>query len=164
MSAVLSKKQQGFTLIEMVVTAAIVALLASIALPMAEVEVQRNKERELRNSLWQIRAALDAYKQAVETGHVFKKVGDSGYPPSLQVLVDGVEDAKSPDAAKPKIYFLRHIARDPLNKDREIPAEQTWGKRSYASSATDPKEGKDVFDVYSQAAGNGLNGVPYREW
>lgn len=159
-----AQRAKGFTLIEMAVTAAIVALLASIAFPMAEVAVQRSKERELRAALWQIREALDAYKQAGDEGHILRKVGDSGYPPSLQALVDGVEDAKSPDTSKPRIYFLRRIPRDPFVKDDDIPAEQTWGKRSYASSATDPKEGKDVFDVYSQASGAGLNGVPYREW
>lgn len=159
-----ARRDRGFTLIEMAVTAAIVALLASIAFPMAEVAVQRSKERELRAALWQIREALDAYKEAVDEGHILRKAGDSGYPPSLQTLVDGVEDAKSPEAGRPKIYFLRRIPRDPFVKDRDIPAEQTWGKRSYASSATDPKEGKDVFDVYSLAPGKGLDGVIYRDW
>lgn len=151
-------------MIEVAVTAAIIALLASIAFPMAEVAVQRSKERELRAALWQVREALDAYKQAEEEGHILRKAGESGYPPSLQTLVDGVEDAKSPDTAKPRIYFLRRIPRDPFIKGNDIPAEQTWGKRSYASPAADPKEGKDVFDVYSRASGTGLNGVPYREW
>ncbi|MBI5438952.1 MAG: type II secretion system protein [Nitrosomonadales bacterium] len=158
------QRARGFTLIEVAITAAIVALLATVAFPMAEVAVQRSKEQELRAALWQIREALDAYKQAGDDGHILRKAGESGYPPSLQVLVDGVEDAKSPEAAKPKIYFLRRIPRDPFHKESNKPTEQIWGKRRYASSATDPKEGKDVFDVYSLAAGAGLNGVPYREW
>jgi len=158
------QRAKGFTLIEVAVTAAIIALLASIAFPMAEVASQRSKERELRAALWQIREALDAYKQAWDEGHILHVVGESGYPPSLQTLVDGVADAKSPETAKPRIYFLRRIPRDPFNDDREIPAEQTWGKRSYVSSAADPKEGKDVFDVYSLASGKGLNGVTYRDW
>lgn len=155
---------RGFTLIEVAVTAAIIALLATIAFPMAEVTLQRSKERELRASLWQIREALDAYKQAGDEGHILNQAGESGYPLSLQTLVDGVEDAKNPDVARPRIYFLRRIPRDPFNKDPEVQAEQTWGVRSYASTATDPKKGKDVYDVYSLAHGTGLNGVPYREW
>lgn len=159
-----AQRAKGFTLIEVAVTAAIVALLASVAFPMAEMALQRSKERELRAALWQIRESLDAYKKAWDEGHILHQVGESGYPPSLQILVDGVEDAKSPDAAKPRIYFLRRIPRDPFNQEDGSPPEQTWGVRSYASSAADPKVGRDVFDVYSLATGKGLNGVPYREW
>lgn len=159
-----AQRARGFTLIEVAITAAIVALLATIAFPMAEVAVQRNKEHELRAALWQLREALDAYKRAGDDGHILRKAGEPGYPPSLQTLVDGVEDAKSPDTAKPRIYFLRRIPRDPFHKESSVPAEQTWGKRSYASSATDPREGKDVFDVYSLAPSAGLNGIPYRDW
>lgn len=155
---------RGFTLIEVAITAAIVALLATIAFPMAELAVQRNKEHELRASLWQIREALDAYKQAWDTGKILNRVGESGYPPTLQTLVDGVEDAKSPNVVKPKLYFLRRIPRDPFNKDADLPPEQTWGLRSYESSVSAPKAGKDVYDVYSMSDGIGLNGVAYREW
>lgn len=155
---------QGFTLIEVAITAAIVSLLATIVFPMVEVTVQRSKEQELRANLREIREALDAYKKAVDRGHIFLKVGESGYPSSLQKLVDGEEDMINPDKAKSRLYFLRRIPRDPLNKDDKLPAELTWGRRSYASSATDPKVGSDVFDVYSLAPGVGLNGVPYREW
>lgn len=157
-------RNKGFTLIEMAITAAIVALLATIAFPMAEMAVQRSKEQELRSNLRQIREALDAYKQAVDEGHILRKAGESGYPTSLRILVDGVEDAKSPATSRPRLYFMRNIPRDPFNKEDSIPAEQTWGKRSYASSATNPKEGEDVFDVYSLAPGAGLNGIPYRDW
>lgn len=157
-------RQRGFTLIEVAVTAVIVALIAVVALPMAELTAQRSKEQELRTALRQIREALDAYKQAGDEGHILRKAGDSGYPPDLSVLTEGVEDARSPDKAKPRLYFLRRLPRDPLNKDPGLTAEQTWGKRSYASTAEEPKEGVDVFDVYSLAPGKGLNGVPYREW
>jgi general secretion pathway protein G len=156
-------KNTGFTLIEMVVTVAIVGLLASIALPLAEVSVQRNKEHELRLALREVRSALDAYKQAVEEGRVLHTMQASGYPESLQVLVDGVPDASSPDGKK-RIYFLRRIPRDPLFADPARPDGETWGKRSYASSYDTPEEGEDVFDVYSLASGTGLNGIPYRRW
>ncbi len=156
-------KRAGFTLIEMVVTVAIVGLLASVAIPLAEVSVKRSKEHELRVALREIRTALDAYKQAVEEGRVSNSTQDSGYPESLQLLVDGVPDASSPDRKK-RIYFLRHIPRDPLFDDPIRPDEETWGKRSYASSHDVPEAGDDVFDVYSLAPGTGLNGIPYRRW
>lgn len=155
---------KGFTLIEVTVTAVIIALLAAVAFPVAELGVRRNKEQELRTALWQIRAALDDYKKDVDEGHILRKAGESGYPPSLQALVDGVEDANSPEATKPKIYFLRRIPQDPFNTATDVSPEQSWGKRSYDSSADNPKEGKDVFDVYSLTPGKGLNGVPYRDW
>ena len=153
----------GFTLIEMVISVAIVGLLATVALPMAEVAVQRNKEHELRLALREIRAGLDAYKQAVDEGRVVHTVVGSGYPASLQVLVDGEPDAASPDG-KGRVHFLRRIPRDPMDADPDKPAAQTWGKRSYASAADAPEEGEDVFDVYSRSFGVGLNGVPYRNW
>ena len=153
---------RGFTIIELVITVAIVALLASIALPLAEVAVQRGKEQELRGALRQVREALDAYKQTVEEGRILRKAGASGFPKSLQVLIEGVADAKNLDGGK--IYFLRRIPRDPFFIDSTVPAEQTWGLRSYASPPDDPREGEDVFDVYSLAPGAGLNGVTYRDF
>lgn len=158
------QRDRGFTLIEMAVTAAIIALLSTIAFPMAELAFQRSKEYELRSNLWQIREAVDAYKRAWDEGHILNRAGESGYPPTLQILVDGVEDAKSPSAAKPKLYFLRRIPRDPFNKDMDVAPDQTWGLRSYESSSSDPKSGKDVYDIYSMSAGAGLNGIAYREW
>lgn len=156
-------KWSGFTLIEMVVTVAIVGLLASIALPLAEVSVKRSKEHELRLALREIRTALDAYRQAVQEGRILNAMQESGYPKSLKVLVDGVPDASSPDRKK-RVYFLRRIPRDPLFTDPTRPDEETWGKRSYASSPEAPEEGEDVFDVYSLASGTGLNGISYGRW
>jgi len=153
---------RGFTLIELVITVAIVALLASVALPVTELAVQRTKEQELRRTLRQIREAIDAYKQASDEGRVKKSVGDSGYPKKLEELVEGLEDQKSPK--KDKIYFLRRIPRDPLATDPTLSNASTWGKRSYASPPDDPREGEDVFDVFSVAQGKGINGQPYREW
>lgn len=154
---------RGFTLVELLATVVIVGLLASIAMPLAEVAVKRTKEQELRAALREIRSALDAYKRAVEEGRITSALQDSGYPPSLQVLVDGVVDAGSPDR-KRKIYFLRRIPRDPLSADASRTAEETWGKRSYASPPEAPDEGADVFDVYSRAPGRGLDGRPYAQW
>jgi len=163
MSVRYSPKGSGFTLIEMVVTVAIVALLASVALPLAEVTAKRGKEHELRLALREIRTALDAYRQAVEEGRISSSMHESGYPGSLQVLVDGVPDASSPDRKK-RIYFLRRIPRDPFFSDPARPDEDSWGKRSYESSPQAPEEGADVFDVYTRAPGTGLNGIPYSRW
>jgi len=153
---------RGFTLIEIVITVAIVGLLAGIAVPTAELVLQRNSEHELRTALREIRKGIDAYKQAFDDGRMTKNADLSGYPASLRVLVDGVVDARSAD--KRKIYFLRRIPRDPMSPDAESPPEQTWGLRSYDSDAEDPREGRDVYDVYSKSAGVGLNRVPYRHW
>lgn len=154
---------RGFTLIELLVTVAIVSLLASVVLPMAELTVQRGKEQELRLALRQIRGALDAYKQAVDEGRVMNAAQQSGYPPTLKVLVEGVADAGSPDR-KRKIYFLRRIPRDPTFTDPTRPDEETWGLRSYVSSFDAPQNGEDVFDVYSLSPGIGMNGIRYRDW
>ena len=157
-----ASRGQGFTLIELVITVAIVALLASVALPVSELAVQRTKEQELRRTLRQVREAIDFYKQASDEGRIRKSVGDSGYPKKLEDLAEGVDDQKS--AKKDKIYFLRRIPRDPLNSDPTLSAGATWGKRSYASPPDDPREGDDVFDVFSLAPGKGINGQPYRDW
>lgn len=155
--------ERGFTFIELVVTVAILGILATAVLPLAELAVKRTKEHELRSALRQIRTALDEYKKAVDEGRIAKKVDESGYPPSLEILVEGVSDAKQPDQRR-RMYFLRRIPRDPFNDDAQVAAAATWGRRSYESPPDNPQPGKDVYDVYSTAAGKGLNGIPYREW
>lgn len=152
----------GFTLIELLVTISIIAVLASMTLPVAQTAARHYKEQDLRAALRNIREAIDAYKRAVDDGRIARSAIESGYPKSLETLVEGVENQLDPK--RKKIYFLRRIPRDPLNSDTESPAVDTWGKRSYASPPDDPREGDDVFDVYSRAAGDGLNGIPYEEW
>jgi len=153
---------RGFTLIELVITVAIVAVLASVALPLGELALQRAKEQDLRRALRDIRTALDAYKQASDEGRILKRIGESGYPKRLEDLVEGVEDQKSPK--RERIYLLRRVPRDPFATDGALAAADTWGKRSYASPPDDPQEGEDVFDVHTRAPGRGINGRPYREW
>jgi general secretion pathway protein G len=152
----------GFTLIELVITLAIVLVLASVALPLAEVAVQRSREHDLRRALREIREAIDSYKAAVDAGRIAKTTGDSGYPQTLNILVEGTVDTKTP--SQTKIYFLRRIPRDPFSRDATLPAAATWSKRSYASPPDKPQEGDDVYDVYSRSSVTGLNGIPYREW
>jgi general secretion pathway protein G len=147
--------QRGFTLVELLITVAIVALLASVALPLAEVTVQRNKEKDLRHALREIRGAIDAYKRAADEGVIERKADESGYPASLAILVEGVADKRKTDGTK--VYFLRRVPADPLSGE-------DWGLRSYASSPAEPQPGKDVFDVYSRSDQTGLDGRPYREW
>ena len=157
-----ASRYRGFTLIEIVITVAIVGMLASAVLPLAQLGARRVKEQELRTALRQIRQGIDAYKIAAEQGHVVLDIGQSGYPPTLDVLVDGVKDATSPD--EKMIYFMRRIPRDPFFPDPTVAAPDTWGLRSYASPPDQPEPGDDVYDVYSHATGTGLNGVAYRDW
>ncbi|MBU1363612.1 MAG: type II secretion system GspH family protein [Gammaproteobacteria bacterium] len=153
---------RGFTLIELVITVAIVGILAMTAMPMIEVTAKRQKEVELRAALRQIRGGIDAYRRAVSEGKVEKKVDESGYPHRLDDLAQGVENIQDPNKAR--LYFLRRLPRDPFADDPSLPAAQSWGKRSYASPPDAPQEGADVFDVYSLSPGIGLNGIAYREW
>ena len=161
----IAKKITGFTLIELIVTVTIVAILASVAMPMLQMSVQRNKESELRANLRQIREAIDAYKKASDEGRIKKSIEESGYPPNLEILVNGVLDEK--DINKNKLKFLRRIPLDPMSpvtsiNNNELP--NNWGLRSYASEVESPQQGDDVFDVYSQSQQLGINGVPYARW
>jgi len=154
--------RRGFTLIELLVTLAILALLGTLVLPVAQVTVQRRDEAELRRSLREIRAGIDAYKKASDEGRVAKAAGATGYPPRLELLAEGVRDMRSPKEAQ--IYFMRRLPRDPFHADAELSDAETWGKRSYASEPEEPKEGEDVYDIYSTSERMGLNGIPYKRW
>ena len=149
-------------MIELVVTLALVAIVALAVMPFSELMVQRQKEQELTLALRQIRTALDAYKEASDSGSIEKEADASGFPPSLSILVAGVKNAKDPNAGL--LMFLRRVPRDPFFPDGSVPAEETWGLRSYASPPDDPQPGDDLYDVYSLAKGEGLNGVHYHDW
>jgi len=152
----------GFTIIELLVALVILGLIVTAAAPVVQLTVKRSKEQELKRSLWQIRDAIDAYKQAYDDGLIRRNANLTGYPPTLTILVQGVENLKDPK--KKKLYFLRQIPRDPFAHDSELTAEQTWMKRSYASSFDEPKEGDDVYDVHSYSKETGLDNRPYSEW
>lgn len=158
----MQRSGRGFTLIEMLVVVLIVGILASAAMPLAELTQRRAKEAELRADLRAIRTALDDYKKAWDDGHIEHHIEDSGYPPDLDVLVQGVPDVKSAKSGK-RIYFLRRLPRDPF-ADPQTPAARSWGLRSYDSPPDAPAPGADVYDVYSLSPGEGLDGVPYRQW
>lgn len=161
----LQKYYSGFTLIELVVTLVIVAILGSAAMPMIQLNVKRSKETELRRSLWQLRDAIDAYKKAVDDGLIEAEINQSGYPPNLEILVEGVENAK--DTNKLKMKFLRKIPLDPMLHKDQIDLDDVssfWGLRSYESDSETPQAGDNVFDVYSLSDGVGINGVPYARW
>lgn len=153
---------KGFTLIELLVTLAIVALLSTVTLPLAQVTVQRQKEQQLRQALYDIRTALDAYQRASAEGRVATPPDSSGFPPTLAALAEGVKDQRS--AKVRKLYFLRSIPRDPFCDDAALTDEQTWAPRSYQSDPGDPKPGADVYDVHSKSEQVGLNGISYRRW
>lgn len=154
---------RGYTLIELLVVLAVLGLLASMAMPLAEVTVQREKERELKRALWEIRDAIDAYQRvrAAAAGGGVPTVG-SGYPPTLLALTEQGPDPR-PERRGELIRFLRRIPRDPF-ADPALPAERTWGLRSYLSSAERPEPGADVYDVYSRSEAVGLNGIPLKQW
>lgn len=156
------KEQGGFTFIELMMTLAIMGVLVLVAVPLGQVAVARDKERDLRNALIQIRDALDAYKRAADQGRIAVKLGESGYPKTLDELVEGVPDQRSP--TKQNLYFLRALPRDPMARDQAGKPADSWGLRSYASPPDDPRDGEDVFDVHSKSDKMGLNGVPYRQW
>ena len=158
-------QQKGFTLIELIVTVAIVAILASVAMPMLQMSVQRSKENELRENLRQIREAIDAYKKAADEGRIKKSIEETGYPPNLEILVNGVLDEK--DINKNKLKFLRKIPLDPMTTTADKNTDDlpnNWGLRSYASNANEPEPGVDVYDVYSLSQQIGINGIAYAKW
>jgi general secretion pathway protein G len=158
----MSGRARGFTLIELLVTLAIMALLGAMVVPVGQTVVQRRNEAALRTALREIRSSIDAYKRAADEGRIAKAAGATGYPAKLELLVDGVVDLRSPKKAK--IFFLRRLPRDPFNGNPELSDAQTWGKRSYASEANEPREGDDVYDVVSTSGKVGLNGIPYSRW
>ena len=155
-------KPRGFTFIELMITLAIMATLATVAMPMAQVAQQRAKEHELRSALIEIREAIDAYKRASDNGRIKLSLGASGYPKKLDELVEGVPDQRSP--SKQNMYFLRRLPRDPFQPREEGSAADSWNKRAYASPPDNPSEGEDVFDVASRSTKAGLNGVPLNQW
>jgi general secretion pathway protein G len=150
------RRQAGFTLIELVITTAILLILASVALPIARVSVQRTKEAELRRDLLTMRNAIDRYKDLADKNQIRVKAGTDGYPPDLDTLVEGV-----PLAGKPgeRIRFLRKIPVDPMT------GQKNWGMRC-AQDEPDSTSwcGDDVFDVYTQSTGTGLDGTKYSSW
>jgi general secretion pathway protein G len=147
------KGERGLTLIELIVTVAILAILAAGAAPIARFKVKRDKERELRYDLWTMRDAIDKYKDAADKGAFQTKVDSQNYPPDLETLVNGV------DVQGKKVKFLRHIPVDPLT------GKPDWGLRSMQDDPTsDSYGGQSVFDVYSKSQGTALDGTKYSDW
>ena len=145
--------ERGLTLVELIVTVAILAIVASAAVPVTRFEVKRTKERELRYDLWQMREAIDKYKDAADKGAFQTKVDSQNYPPDLETLVNGV------DVQGKKLKFLRRIPVDPMTGKAE------WGLRSMQDDPTsDSWGGQNVFDVYTKALGTGLDGTKYSTW
>ncbi len=147
------KGERGLTLVELIVTVAILAILAAGAAPIARFKVKRDKERELRYDLWTMRDAIDHYKDAADKGAFQTKVDSQNYPPDLETLVNGV------DVQSKKVKFLRRIPVDPMTGKAE------WGMRSMQDDPTsDSYGGQSVFDVYSKSQGIALDGTKYSDW
>jgi general secretion pathway protein G len=155
-------KHKGFTLIELLITLAILAVFSTLVIPLAQVNAQRTKEQELRLALRAIRTAIDAHKKASDDGRIRKEIGATGYPRSLDELVDGLEDQKDPK--RKKLYFMRKLPRDPFEPDAALADADTWLQRAYASEPQDPQEGDDIYDVRSRSRLIGLNGVALNRW
>jgi general secretion pathway protein G len=146
-------KQRGLTLVELIITITIMAILAGAALPIAKITVRREKERELRRDLWDMRDAIDRYKDAADRGLFQIKLGTEGYPPDLDTLVNGV------DIGGKKVRFLRRIPVDPMSGKNE------WGMRSLSDDPeSDSWGGQNVFDVYTKSEGTGIDGTKYKDW
>lgn len=154
-------RRRGFTLIEVLVVLAILGLLGATARPLLELQVQRGKERELREALRTLRGAIDAYRQAALNGQVSRLPDETGYPPNLAVLTKGVPDMRS--GTNQQIYFLRRLPRDPF-ADAALPAADTWNLRSASSPPDASQPGRDVFDVMSKIDRKALDGTVYSQW
>ena len=148
-----SNRQAGLTLVELIITIAIVSILATAALPLARFQVKRTKERELRRDLWEMRAAIDAYKDAAEKGGIMTKADSLNYPPDLETLVNGV------DIQDKKVKFLRRIPVDPMTGTTD------WGLRSNQDDVdSDSFGGQNVFDVHTKSTDTALDGTKYSTW
>ena len=159
----MSRSARGFTLIEMLVVLGIVGLLATMVLPLAEMTVRREREMEARQALWQIRDAIDGYRRARELGAIAPDAAHpSLFPATLDVLTQATPDARLNHAGE-VLRFLRKVPRNPF-ADRQLPAEKTWGLRSYLSEADQPRPGDDVYDVYIPGDATALNGTPLKTW
>jgi general secretion pathway protein G len=154
-----AQRQRAFTLVEMLVVCAMLSILALAVMPMAEIAQQRWKERELRDALREIRAAIDGYKAQHDAAMQGRPSTGSGYPPSLQDLLAGFA-APGSAAARP---LLRRLPRDPFADDG-MPAELSWGLRAYDSPAHAPRAGADVYDVFSLSTWMGSNGIELARW
>lgn len=147
------RKIAGFTLVELIIATAILAILTGMAIPLARVTIKRAKERELRHALWEMRDAIDRYKDAADRGAFQIKVGSEGYPPDLDTLVNGV------DVGGKKLKFLRRIPIDPMTSGTD------WGMRAMQDDPTsDSWNGDNVFDVYTKSQDSGLDGTKYKDW
>jgi general secretion pathway protein G len=158
------RRARGFTLVELLVTLALVGIAAVIALPFGTLVQTRAKEAELRVALRTIRVALDNYKAAADAGAIDKPTGSSGYPPNLEVLVTGVPRSAVFGHNTTPMVFLRQVPRDPFFEDRSVPAAQSWNIRAYGTQPGDFTPGKDVFDVSSKSGRMGLDGTRVSEW
>ncbi|SET13555.1 type II secretion system protein [Kosakonia radicincitans] len=156
------KFQRGFTLIEMMISLALLATLASAAIPIYQRQEQQRNEEELRVTLRDIRSAIDRYGQLVEEGIIEKDADMTNWPASLDLLVDGVVNKKSPN--KEKIYLLRRIPRDPFCDCDGRKNTETWRVRASTQAPGETTGGKDVWDVSSTSSQPGLNGIPYAQW
>lgn len=159
-----STDECGFTLIELLVSLAIVALLATVALPLAQVVQARTKEAELKANLRVIRQALDTYKAASDSGLIDKTSGTSGYPANLEVLATGVKRSAAFGFSAQPFVVLRRVPRDPFFDDASVPNALTWNTRSYSSKPDNPQPGEDVFDVSSKSSRHALDGSRFSDW
>jgi general secretion pathway protein G len=157
-----SRAPHGYTLVELLIVLAVLGILASMAMPLAELTVQREKERELKRALWEIRDAIDAYRRARETGAIAAPSGMSNFPPDLATLTLAWPDGRTERRGE-VLRFLRRVPRDPFAPP-DVPDEKTWGLRSYLSEASQPQPGLDVYDVHSRSDRKALNGTALSQW